>query len=191
MKFEHLLEKMKERMPEKRYVHTKGVAITAINLAEKYQVDPEKAEVAAILHDSVKFADKEWLQEKIISEKMDPLLLSFHHELWHGPVGSYVAKNEFGIDDQEILDAIRFHTTGRAGMSKLEKIIYVSDMIEPNRDFQGIEMLREKVSSDLEEAMISCVTHSIRFLIEKKQPVFPDSFHCYNDLIQKRGKVKE
>lgn len=191
MKFEHLLEKMKERMPEKRYVHTKGVAVTAIYLAKKYHVDPEKAEVAAILHDSVKFADKEWLQEKIISEKMDPLLLSFHHELWHGPVGSYVAKNEFGIDDQEILDAIRFHTTGRTGMSKLEKIIYVSDMIEPNRNFPGIEILRDKASSDLEEAMLSCVTQSIRFLIEKKQPVFPDSFHCYNDLIQKRGKVKE
>ena len=95
MKFEHLLVQMKERMPEKRYVHTKGVAMTAIRLAQKYGEDPEKAEIAGILHDSVKYADKEWLKQIIISENMDPVLLEFHHELWHAPVGSYVAKHEF------------------------------------------------------------------------------------------------
>ena len=66
---------------------------------------------------------------------MDFRLLSFHHELWHGPVGAIIARNEFGIEDEDILNAIRFHTTGRAGMSTLEKLIYVSDMIEPGRNF--------------------------------------------------------
>lgn len=191
MKFDNLLEQIKKRMPLKRFEHTKGVALTAIHLAKKYGVDPEKAEVAGILHDIVKFADKEWLRQMIISEHLDSMLLTFHHELWHGPVGSIVAKNEFQIENDDILQAICFHTTGRAGMSKLEKIIYISDMIEPSRNFPGLEELREKAELDLEEAMISCVTHSIKFLIEKKQPVFPDSFHCYNDLMQKRGKVKE
>lgn len=191
MKFEQLLLQMKGRMPEKRFIHTQGVAMTAVHLAEKYGEDPEKAEIAGILHDSVKFADKEWLREIILSEKMDPLLLEFHHELWHAPVGSYVAKSEFHIDDEDILQAIKYHTTGRAGMSPLEKIIYISDMIEPSRNFPGVDLLREKAETDLEDAMLSCIRHSVTFLIEKKQPVFPDSFHCYNDLIQKKGKVKE
>ena len=108
----------------------------------------------------------------------------------HGPVGSYVAKHEFKIEDEDILQAIRYHTTGRAGMSNLEKIIYIADMIEPNRKFSGVEDLREKAKEDLEKAMTVVCTY-ITFLIEKKQPVYPDSFHCYNDLIQKRGKVKE
>jgi predicted HD superfamily hydrolase involved in NAD metabolism len=160
-------------------------------LAKKYGEDPEKAEIAGILHDSVKYADKEWLKQIIISENMDPVLLEFHHELWHAPVGSYVAKHEFKIEDEDILQAIKYHTTGRAGMSNLEKIIYISDMIEPNRQFFGVEVLREKAEKDLDDSMISCIAHSITFLIEKRQSVYPDSFHCYNDMMQKRGKVKE
>ncbi|WP_144511151.1 bis(5'-nucleosyl)-tetraphosphatase (symmetrical) YqeK [Bacillus sp. FJAT-22090] len=191
MKFEQLLDQMKSRMPEKRYIHTRGVAMTAIHLAKKYGEDTEKAEIAGILHDSVKYAGKEWLRNIILSEKMDPTLLDFHHELWHAPVGSYVAKTEFQIEDEDILQAIKYHTTGRAGMSPLEKIIYISDMIEPSRNFPGVDLLREKAEKDLEDAMLSCIQHSVTFLIEKKQPVFPDSFHCYNDLIQKRGKVNE
>ncbi|MEK3954056.1 putative HD superfamily hydrolase of NAD metabolism [Psychrobacillus psychrotolerans] len=191
MKHEYLLEQMKSRMPEKRFIHTRGVAETAIQLAELYGEDPEKAEIAGILHDSVKYAEQEWLRSIIVSQNMNPVLLDFNHELWHAPVGSYVAKTEFQIADEDILKAIEFHTTGRAGMSKLEKIIYVSDMIEPSRKFSGVEPLREKAKIDLEDAMTSCIKHSISFLIEKKQPVFPDSFHCYNDLIQQRGKVKE
>lgn len=191
MKFEHVLVQMKDRMPEKRYIHTKGVAMTAVHLAKKYGEDIDKAELAGILHDSVKYAEKEWLREKIISEKMDPNLLEYHHELWHAPVGSYVAEHEFQIHDEDILNAIKYHTTGRAGMSPLEKIIYISDMIEPSRNYPGVELLREKAETDLEDAMVSCMVHSMTFLIDKKQPVFPDSFHCYNDLIQKKGKVNE
>lgn len=191
MKFEHVLVQMKDRMPEKRYIHTKGVAMTAVHLAKKYGEDIDKAELAGILHDSVKYAEKEWLREKIISEKMDPNLLEYHHELWHAPVGSYVAEHEFQIHDEDVLNAIKYHTTGRAGMSPLEKIIYISDMIEPSRNYPGVELLREKAEIDLEDAMVSCMVHSMTFLIDKKQPVFPDSFHCYNDLIQKKGKVNE
>ncbi|WP_277584528.1 bis(5'-nucleosyl)-tetraphosphatase (symmetrical) YqeK [Psychrobacillus antarcticus] len=188
MKHEQLLEQMKSRMPEKRFIHTKGVAETAIQLAKMYGEDVDKAEIAGILHDSVKYAEKEWLRSIIISEKMNPLLLDFNYELWHAPVGSFVARTEFLITDPDILQAIEFHTTGRAGMSKLEKIIYVSDMIEPSRKFSGVEFLRERARVDLEDAMTNCIRHSISFLIEKKQPVFPESFHCYNDLIQREEK---
>ena len=73
---------------------------------------------------------------------IDYRLASFHHELWHGPVGAIIARDEFDITDEDTLNAIRFHTTGRAGMSLLEKLIYVSDMIEPGRDFPGVEHIK-------------------------------------------------
>lgn len=76
-------------------------------------------------------------------------------------------EKEFNIDDEDILNAIKFHTTGRAGMSDLEKIIYISDMIEPSRNFPGVEDLRKIANIDLEEGMLSCVQHSMAFLIKK------------------------
>ncbi|HIX42668.1 MAG TPA: bis(5'-nucleosyl)-tetraphosphatase (symmetrical) YqeK, partial [Candidatus Kurthia intestinigallinarum] len=92
----NLLAAMKDRMPEKRYIHTIGVTDTAMALAEQFGQNPKKAEIAAILHDSCKYADREWMKQTIIEQKMDPTLLVYHHELWHGPVGAYVAKQEFG-----------------------------------------------------------------------------------------------
>ncbi|WP_010303455.1 bis(5'-nucleosyl)-tetraphosphatase (symmetrical) YqeK [Kurthia senegalensis] len=182
-----LLEAMKPRMPEKRYIHTIGVTDTAMTLAEKFGQDVQKAEVAAILHDSCKYADKDWMKQTIIEQKMDPTLLAYHHELWHGPVGAYVAETEFGITDLDMLNAIRFHTTGRIGMSDLEKVVYIADMIEPNRKFPGVDELREAAKSmSLEDLMITCLSHSIQFLMSKHQPVFPDSFNCYNDLLLKK-----
>ncbi|ETT82381.1 bis(5'-nucleosyl)-tetraphosphatase (symmetrical) YqeK [Viridibacillus sp. FSL R5-0477] len=192
MERDELLLAMKDRMPEKRYIHTIGVTETAITLAERFGSDPRKAETAAILHDSCKYADRDWMKSKIIDKEMDPTLLKYHHELWHAPMGAYVAKKEFNIDDQDILNAICYHTTGRKGMSDLEKIVYIADMIEPNRRYPGVEDLRAAAKDeDLNEVMIACIRHSIMFLINKNQPVFPDSFKCYNDLMLKRGQVKE
>ncbi len=79
----------------------------------------------------------------MIENKVDQRLFNFHHELWHAPVGAIIAASEFNVTDKEVLNAIRYHTTGRAGMSKLEKVIYVADMTEPGRNFPGVENLRE------------------------------------------------
>lgn len=186
-----LLAAMKDRMPEKRYIHTIGVTDTAMALAEKFGQDPKKAEVAAILHDSCKYADRDWMKQTIIEQQMDPTLLKYHHELWHGPVGAYVAQTEFGVTDADMLNAIRFHTTGRAGMSDLEKIVYIADMIEPNRKFPDVDTLRAAAEEmTLEDLMITCLSHSIQFLMSKHQPVFPDSFNCYNDLLLKQKGTK-
>lgn len=190
---DELLLAIKDRMPEKRYIHTIGVTDTAIELAKRYGEDPKKAEVAAILHDSCKYADREWMKQIIIEQHMNRTLLQYHHELWHGPVGAYVAETEFHVADVAVLNAIRYHTTGRVGQSDLEKIVYIADMIEPNRKFPGVDELRKAAEElTLHDLMIKCLTHSISFLISKHQPVFPDSFECYNDLLlQKKGQVKE
>lgn len=187
MERSELLAAMKDRMPKKRYIHTIGVADTAMLLAEKFGEDVEKAALAGILHDSCKYADKNWMKETIIQQQMNPKLLDFHHELWHGPVGAYVASTEFGVTDNDVLNAIRYHTTGRSGASDLERIVYIADLIEPNRLFPGVDELRKAAKKlDLQELALVCVRHSIEFLMSKKQAVFPDSFDFYNDLLQKK-----
>jgi predicted HD superfamily hydrolase involved in NAD metabolism len=186
-----MLQKVKKRLPENRYNHVLGVLGTAVELAKRFNVPEEKAQVAAILHDVAKFSDRQWMQSVIISQKMDPLLLDYHAELWHAPVGSYVASYEFGVNDEDVLNAIRYHTTGRAGMSDLEKVIYIADMVEPNRKFTGVDELRQLKEQGLDVMMEACIKHSIEFLVSKNQPVFPDSLKCYEYFTKQKGKVKE
>ncbi|MFJ8236879.1 bis(5'-nucleosyl)-tetraphosphatase (symmetrical) YqeK [Ureibacillus sp. NPDC094379] len=177
------LAAIKPRMPEKRYIHTIGVMETAIYLAQKYGENKNSAETAAILHDIAKYADEDWMRQIVKEHNLDPRLCDWGSEILHGPVGAWIAETEFNVQDQDILNSIRFHTTGRAGMSKLEKIIYIADMIEPNRKFDGVEKLRKKAEVDLNKAMRACIRHSIAFLVHSKQPIFPVSIECYNDFI--------
>lgn len=186
-----MLQKVKKRLPENRYTHVLGVMAAATGLAQKFDVPQDKAQIAAILHDVAKFSDREWMKSIIISKNMNPLLLEYHSELWHAPVGAYVANYEFGVEDEDILNAIRYHTTGRAGMSDLEKIIYIADLTERNRKFSGVEELRQLKEQGLDVMMEACVKHSIEFLQSKNQPVYPDSLKCYEYFVQQKGKVKE
>lgn len=186
-----MLEKVKERLPANRFTHVLGVVDTAIELAKEFNVSESKAEIAAILHDVAKFSDRDWMKSIIVSEKMDPLLLEYHAELWHAPVGAYLATTEFGVEDEDVLNAIRYHTTGREAMSDLEKVVYIADLIEPNRKFSGVEELRQLKDRGLDVMMEASVKHSIEFLVSKNQPVFPDSLKCYNYFVQQKGKVKE
>lgn len=179
-----LLAAIKPRMPEKRYIHTVGVMETAIALAASYGEDTKKAELAAIIHDVAKYADLSWMKQIVVDEKLDQRLLEWNAEILHGPVGAVIARTEFGITDEDILNAIRHHTTGRVNMSKLEKIVYVADMIEPNRKFEGVERLRGIANEDIDEAMKACVLHTLSFLIATGQPIYPLSIECYNDLMR-------
>lgn len=180
-----LLQAVKPRMKEKRYIHTLGVMETAIELAQRFGEDPKKAELAAILHDVCKFADIDWMEKIVREEGLDARLIGWGSELLHGPVGAYVAQTEFQVTDEDVLNAIRFHTTGRPSMSRLEKIIYIADMIEPNRNFNGVERLREKAKKDLDTAMRACIRHSLAFLVDTKQPIFPLSVECFNDFMKR------
>ncbi|AQQ52946.1 bis(5'-nucleosyl)-tetraphosphatase (symmetrical) YqeK [Planococcus lenghuensis] len=175
-----VLQKVKKRLPEKRYTHVLGVMASAAVLAKEFGVSEEKANLAAILHDVAKFSDRDWMRSIIIKENMDPRLLDYHAELWHAPVGAYVAGKEFGVTDPDVLNAIRYHTTGRPDMSDLEKIIYIADLVEPGRKFTGVEELRAKKQEGLDEMLTACVRHSVDFLKSKGAAVFPDSLDCLN-----------
>ncbi|TYS19539.1 HD domain-containing protein [Rossellomorea vietnamensis] len=179
------LDLVRAQLTEHRYLHTLGVMETAIELAERYNADRDKAEMAAIFHDYAKFRPKEEMKKIIETEGMDKRLLEYNAELWHAPVGAYLVRKEAGVEDEEILDAIRFHTSGRPGMTNLEKIIYLADYIEPGRRFPGVDEVRELAKDNLEEALILSIRNSITFLMKKNQAVFPETFYTFNELVLK------
>jgi predicted HD superfamily hydrolase involved in NAD metabolism len=180
------LKIVKEQITEHRYQHTLGVMETAIVLAKHYGADVKKAELAAIFHDYAKFRPKEEMKEIILDQGFPEDLLSFNAELWHAPVGAYLVEMEAGIKDQEVLGAIRYHTSGRPGMSLLEKIIYLADYIEPGRHFPGVDEVRLMAKENLNTALIQAVKNTILFLMKKNQPIYPDTFQTYNDLVKKQ-----
>jgi predicted HD superfamily hydrolase involved in NAD metabolism len=172
-----------EYLTEERYEHVLRVADTAKKLAERFAIPVEKAEQAALFHDIAKCMNKSELHQILEREKEDSRLFRFHHELWHAPVGAIITRDKFAISDADILNAIRYHTTGRSEMTALEKLIYIADMIEPGRSFPGVEILRGKAQENLNTAMGACIYQSVHFLVNKKVPVYPDSIDCYNEYI--------
>lgn len=188
MKRNKALEIVKKQITEHRYQHTLGVMETAMELAKRYAADEKKAELAAIFHDYAKFRDKNEMKYIIQNQGMDPELLNYNSELWHAPVGAYLVQQEAEVLDSEIIDAIRYHTTGRPDMALLEKIIYIADYIEPGRRFPGVEEVREMAKKDLNQALIQALKNSIGFLMKKNQPIFPLTFHTYNDLVNKEAR---
>lgn len=176
---------VKPHLKTSRYHHTKRVLETALNLAAIYDIDQTDTMLAAIFHDYAKYRSIDEMKEIIITYQLPNDLLSFHHELWHGPVGSILVDKELGVDRQEVKDAIYWHTTGHAQMTDLEKIIYLADYIEPARKFKGIEAIRKKARENLDEACFMAVRNGMHFLIERKRLIYPETLNMYNDLKRK------
>ncbi len=179
------LQIVKKHLPERRYIHTIGVTDTAVMLAKRYGADERKAELAGIFHDYAKYRPKEEMENIIRRENMPQDLLLYDSELWHAPVGAYLVQKEVGISDEEILDAIRYHTTGRPGMTTLEKVVFLADYIEPNRAFPGVEEVRKAAENSLDEAIVLSLQNTIRFLLSKNQLIYPQTVETYNDIQRK------
>ncbi|WP_050615840.1 bis(5'-nucleosyl)-tetraphosphatase (symmetrical) YqeK [Bacillus testis] len=185
MNREKAMQIVKEQLPEKRYLHSVRVMETAVQLAERFQDDAKKAEMAGIFHDYAKYRPQEELKKIIEEQNMPKELLDFHSELWHGPAGAYLVEQEAGIADKDVLSAITYHTTGRQGMTQLEKIVFLADYIEPGRQFPGLDEVREAAKEDLDEAVLMALRNTISFLMSKRSTIYPDTFHAYNDLVKK------
>lgn len=181
---EALIEAVSEQMPAKRWKHTLGVMETSVLLAEQYGADPERAETAAILHDVAKYWPVERMKEIIVQNHLNVELLAYDTSMWHSEVGAYVAEKDYGITDPDIINAIRYHTSGRVDMSLLEKIVCLADYMEPGRDFPGVDKIRELAKESLEEALLSGFDSTISFLIEKRRVVFPLTMLARNDLVR-------
>lgn len=186
MEREKALLLVKEQLTEQRYQHTLGVMEIAIKLAQRYGADEKKAELAAIFHDYAKFRPKEEMKHIIEEQGFPKDLLEYNAELWHAPVGAFLVETEAGITDKEILNAIKYHTSGRPGMTLLEKIIYLADYIEPGRHFPGVDEVRELAKQSLDAALIKSIQNTIIFLLKKNQTVYPDTLHTYNYLVKNR-----
>ena len=146
---------IKSMMSENRYNHCVNVSKEAVKLAKRYDGDEEKAAVAGILHDITKEMPKE--EQLQIMHDSDIILDDIQKnapKLWHGISGSVYIKKHFGIEDEDILNAICYHTTGRAGMSLLEKIIFVADFTSEERTYKGVATMRKKSRKSLEDAML-------------------------------------
>lgn len=169
---------IKKRLTKERYRHSLGVAYTAIALAMKYNPDTsnsdfmKKAELAGLLHDCAKNMDND---KKIhICDKNNISYSNLEAEnafLLHGKVGAYIAKTKFGIEDEDILNAIIWHTTGRPGMSILEKIIFIADYIEPSRKpLPELDYIRKLAFEDLDMAMKAILVNIIKYLQLNNKP---------------------
>src|SRR5699024_293684 len=182
MKTDEAIDLVRPHLKQARFQHTLRVAETAVALAEKNNEPAGKVELASILHDFAKYFPLEDMRRVINESELPKDLLLYHHELWHGPVASVIMEQEYGIADEDIKNAIRYHTTGRDGMSQFETILFVADYIEPGRSFPGVEEVREAANSDLYRAAWMALRNTIQFLISKHGTVYPDTFYAYNDL---------
>lgn len=166
------VDKAATYLDAKRLVHSKNTALVALSLNRNFcpKIDEDKVLLAGLLHDVGKMYDKTELPENIINAiPSDSIGTPVQHQF----VSAEIVKNDFHISDEDVLNAIRFHTTGRENMSQFEKLIYVSDLISYERNFQGVESLRKAVYNDFEKGFITCLTYSRDYVIETGRTVYP------------------
>lgn len=184
---EEIIQKLKTNLDEERFIHSLGVMKTAAKLAAQYGADTNKAEIAGLLHDCAKCMDTV-IQLKI-AKNFGILLDDIEKQekaLIHGPIGALLAKRDYGITDDEILSAIKNHTTGDINMSLLDKIIFLSDFIEPGRYFPGVDELRVKAFKDLDDAIIYALDSTIRFVLNKGSLLHPKTISARNYILMQR-----
>lgn len=172
---------IKERLSEYRFYHSLCVAESAKALAERYGADVQKAEVAGILHDICKESSK--AEQLEIIEKAGMTITDFEKskkKFYHQISGAAYAKAVLGIDDGEILGAIRYHTTGRAEMTLLEEIVYLADFISADRDYDDIDNIRAEAEKGKEQGMLYAAKYTIVSNIEKNSMLHPDTVNAYN-----------
>lgn len=185
--YEEIKEKLKKSLSEKRYIHILGVADEAKRLAKLYGADEEKAYIAGLLHDCAKeFAPDEQLAmcEKLGVELDEYAKLCI--PIVHSFLGVEIARMEYGVNDVEVLNAIKYHTVGRAGMTLLEKIIYIADITEAGRDFEGVDELRRLVDKDLTAAIIKSVEFELKRNSQRQSIIHPNMIYMWNDIILNR-----
>ncbi len=163
---EHIESRLEKLVGSKMYGHCVRTMEEALKLAEIYNVDVEKAKIAGLLHDCGKLIDK----------KVD--------NLKHASEGAELARSIYKIEDVDILNAIRYHTTGREAMSMLEKIVYIADKIEPNRNFEGVEEIRALAYDNIDNAIIRSLKSTIDYVKQRNMSVDVESVKTLNYLIK-------
>ena len=179
---------LKERLKPGRYEHSRGVEETSAELAGRFGVDEERARIAGLLHDCAREFPNEALPLEAerrgipigTTEHAMPLLL-------HAYIGARLAGELYGVDDDGICQAIWRHTVGGAGMTKLDKIVYYADMIEPGRDYPEVAHLRRLAKeASLDDMLLSGLSASIQFVVQKGHLVHPDTVTARNEILLRK-----
>lgn len=183
------------KMGDFRYEHSVNVSKEAKKLARLYGANEEKAQLAGILHDITKEMPKdEQLQIIVDSGIILDNVQKNAPKLWHGISGSIYVQQNLCINDEDILNAIRYHTTGRANMSLLEKIIFIADFTSEERTYSGVATMRKKSRKSLDEAMLYAYKFTFKDLSKREIAIHPDEVACYNDIVLQKlnlkGKIK-
>ncbi|HOB22270.1 MAG TPA: bis(5'-nucleosyl)-tetraphosphatase (symmetrical) YqeK [Bacillota bacterium] len=179
------LELLKKQLSPKRYQHSLRVAELASCYAPRIGVDPQKAYLAGLLHDCAHELAPEVLLQKCLEfgivigniERKNPFLL-------HGPVGSQLAKRDYGIEDPAVLAAIAEHTTGKPGMGKLSRIVCLADYVEPGRTFSGVEKIRALAEENLDLALLRALENTIAYLLAEERLIHPLTILTRNWLLE-------
>jgi predicted HD superfamily hydrolase involved in NAD metabolism len=189
---EHYLEELRQHLSPARVQHSLNVADTAVELSLRFAPElAEKAELAGIVHDHAKrFSPAELIElavrldiEITPGERVLPALL-------HGKVGAALLAQRFGVADPGIAQAVADHVTGRPGMEQLSRILYVADQAAADREFPGVDELREAAKHDLDEAVFLVVKHKLAYVLLKSRPVELQTIALYNDLCRRRGGAR-
>ncbi len=174
MEASRALELIKAKLTNKRYQHSVQVANTAVKMAHRYGLDEFRAKLAGVLHDYARDLPEDELLG--IAEENDLIKNGIERDipdLLHGPVGAFLLNKELGIRDASILSAISHHTLGAVGMSNLDKVVFLADMIEPGRSYPGVDGLRELAYKDLDQAMLLGLESSIRHCLDEGKILHP------------------
>ena len=176
----------KKRLSAKRYQHTLNVRRMAVKLAKRWGADPEKAALAALLHDTA----KELPREEMLQILNDNAIMAENAQnrpspVWHGICAAILAQTQWGVEDEEVLSAIRCHTTGKPGMSLLDEIVFLADMTSAERDYPEVDYLRKLEKEDIHRAMREALEMNLHWLEESGKPVDEETRAALEDLRQR------
>ena len=180
----------KKRLSAKRYQHTLNVRRMAVKLAKRWGADPEKAALAALLHDTA----KELPREEMLQILNDNAIMAENAQnrpspVWHGICAAILAQTQWGVEDEEVLSAIRCHTTGKPGMSLLDEIVFLADMTSAERDYPEVDYLRKLEKKDIHQAMREALEMNLHWLEESGKPVDEETRAALEDLRQRERNV--
>ena len=172
---------LKERLSEKRYIHSLNVADECRKLAETYDEDPDRAYFAGLVHDICKELPSEEMKRTAVESDLSMTKAELETKaLWHAVAGAGYVRDVMKINDEDIINAVRFHTVGRAGMTRLEEIVYMGDLISADRTYKDVKKFRKLAYQDLNRAMLEALVFSIESVIEKKGLIPEFTIQAYN-----------
>jgi len=185
-----IINKLEGLLDEARFKHSLRVQELAVDLSKHHKVDPNKASLAGILHDCARYLPPKALLIKAeeVGLHIEPIM-RFEPKLLHAPLSGYFARTDYNIDDTEIINAIERHTIGSAEMTPLDKVIYIADHVEPEREYPGVAKARGLMKKNIDAAICAIASSMIKYLLDIEKPVHPQTLETRNSHLRKANKL--